>query len=265
MNEATDNLTEATEVTETATNTAGITVSPDLLKAKEALQAIKRKHFSSTALEDGQKYIGEVMQVCDANSIDPVFNFDIEQEFPEGYGLAVIPLTKQVAGFGNVTQGIAIAAVPDYDTVAANPDGVLWIQKQTNAAMLRQIATAAKAETGQITSIPFKVADFATTARSTGLLAFNHLATAYVKALKTKGLKLMSKALLRQILASAAFAEQQYPRLPQSNWVAVINSMVKHAEKDGIDTTGLHDWLKTRDVETVKLTDVDLSDIDALV
>jgi hypothetical protein len=87
----------------------------------------------------------------------------------------------------------------------------------------------------------------------------------YVKALKAKGLKLISKALLRQILASSAFAQQQYPRLPQENWVHVLNSMIGHAAKDSIDVSGLQHWIDTRDTETVDMKDVDLTDIDSLV
>ncbi len=237
----------------------------DAVKALEALQAVERKYFGSAALEAGQVYISTAMEACHANNIDAVLNFDAAEEFPAGYGLAVIPLTERVDGQGNVTKGMAIAAIPDFETIAADADGSSWVQKQITDAMLRQVSTAAKSKDGQLTSIPFKVADFATSSRSSGLAGFNHVGALFVKALKTKGLKLMSKALLRQILASAAFAEQQYPRLPQENWVAVLSSMVSHAAKDGIDVSGLKHWLSTRDTETVDMADVDLTDIDAMV
>lgn len=237
----------------------------DAAAANEQLQAIKRKHFPSTALEAGQKYITEVLEVCEANGVDPVFNFDAEQEFPDGYGICVIPLTESIPGMGYVTKGMCIAAVPDYATIADDKAGSSWIEKQVTSALMRQISTAAKAKTGQITSIPYKIHDFVTSARSSDLAGFNHVASLFVAALKKKGLRLMSKSILRQILASAAFAEQQYPTLPQSNWEAVIKSMIKHAAADGVDTSGLEHWLKTRDVEVVKMADVDLSDIDQLV
>lgn len=271
MNTETDNQIEVTDANRQNPSivndaaTAQLPVPAAQILGYEALQAIKRKNFPSTALDAGQLYVTKALEVAAANQIDPVFNFDIEDDFPTGYGLAVIPLTESITGHGFVTKGLAIAAIPDYATVANDPAGVNWIQSQITAAMLRQIASAAKSKTGQLTSIPFKVADFATSSRSSALAGFNHVATLFVAALKKKGLDLMSKAFLRQILASSSFAEQQYPRLPQKNWVAVLNSMINHAEKDNVDVTGLRNWLKTRDTETVNMADVDLSDIDAMV
>lgn len=229
------------------------------------LQDVERKYFGSNALEAGQTYVGEVIAICGKENISPVLNFDADEEFPAGYGLAVLPITERVAERGNVVRGVSIAAIPDFVTVSENEQGADWIKKQTIDAMLRQVAAASKAKDGSFTSIPFSVSDFVTSARSSGLAGFNHVATSFVKALKTKGLKLMSKGFLRQILASAAFAEQQYPRLPQENWVTVIQSMITHAEKDGIDVAGLKHWQSTRDTVEVDMGDIDLSDIDDLV
>lgn len=256
-----------TELTDNTQNTSGNdnTGNAQAKTPAQRLQEVERKIFTSVHLEAGQEYLGKVMELCRQCEIDPVFNFDTEADFPEFYGLAIIPLSERVEGHGNVTKGIAIAAIPDYAAIVAKPEGAAWIAKQASDNMLRQVATACKSKEGQANSIPFSVIDFSTSSRASGLAGFNHVASLYVKALKAKGLKLISKALLRQILASKSFAEQQYPRLPQDNWLAVLNSMIQHAEKDSIDVSGLRHWINTRDTENVDMGDIDLSDIDSLV
>jgi len=240
------------------TNTAEQTEQP-------TLQDVEKKYFSSTQLEAGQTYIGEVMEICGRENVSPVLNFDSDEEFPAGYGLAVIPLTERVAERGNVTKGIAVAAIPDFEAVANDTAGGDWIKKQIVDAMIRQVNSAAKSDDGTLTSIPFSINDFVTSSRASGLAGFNAVAAQFVKALKKKGLKLLSKGILRQILASAAFAEQQYPKVAQESWVAVLDSMIKHAESEGVDTTGLKHWKGTRDKVEVDMNDFDLSDIDSLV
>jgi len=231
----------------------------------EQLQDVARQYFPSTAMDAAQEAMGTVIAVCAENELDPVLNFNPDEDFPETHGLAIIPLTERVEGFGNVTKGVAIAAIPDFEAILEKPEGQAFIRKQTLDNLVRQVAASCKQKEGQLTSIPLSIVDFCTSSRASGLAGFNHVATLFVKALKKKGLKLMSKALLRQILASASFAEQQYPRLPQANWVAVLNSMIAHAEKDNIDVSGLRHWVSTRDTETIDMKDVDLTDIDQLV
>ncbi len=264
MNEQTDNTQPAQEApAEQAANTN--TADNKAKTPAEQLQAVSRKYFNSSAMAGAQDAMGAVLEICAANGLDPVLNFNPDEEFPETHGLAIIPLTERVEGFGNVTKGVAFAAIPDFEAVIAKPEGQAFVRKQLLDCMVRQVSSSCKQKEGQLTSIPLSVLDFCTSSRSSGLAGFNHVATLFVKALKKKGLKLMSKALLRQILASASFAEQQYPRLPQANWVAVLNSMVSHAEKDSIDVSGLRHWVSTRDTETIDMKDVDLTDIDSLV
>ena len=216
------------ENTQTTTDNSNNNVDGN--PAQPTLQDIEKKFFPSSALDAGQEYIGSVMEICNRENISPVLNFDAEEEFPEGYGLAILPLSQRVAERGNVISGVAIAAVPEYETILADETGLAFIQKQIQDNVLRQVVAASKSKDGALTSIPYKIADFTTSTRASGLAAFNHVATMFVKALKGKGLKLLSKGFLRQILASAAFAEQQYPRIPQDNWVHVLNSMVAHAQ-----------------------------------
>ena len=75
----------------------------------------------------------------------------------------------------------------------------------------------------------------------------------------------MSKGLLRHVLASAAFAEQQFPRITQDNWQLIITSMKAHAAKEGVDAGILKHWADTRNTVEVSTADIDLSDIDGII
>jgi len=238
----------------------------NVTEEKITLQDIARRSFSVDELENAQKYIGEAVAVAKAEGVEPIFNFDVNENLPEGYGLAVIPLTERVAGQGNVTKGLCIAAVPSVNTILADDSGESWVVKQITDILVRNIKSAAMpSDDGSITSIPFKVQDFTTSTRSSALAAFNAVASLYVKALKDKGLKFMSKGLLRQVLSSAAFAKQQFPRIGQDNWLVVIGSMKTHAAKEGLDSGILSHWENTRDQVEVSTTEIDLSDIDGMV
>ena len=230
------------------------------------VQDISRKSFAPEDLQNAQAYIGKAVGAAKAGGISPVFNFDVNEELPAGYGLSVIPLTERIAGQGNVTKGLCIAAVPSVSAILQAESGNAWVVKQITDILVRSIKSAASPSAdGAITSIPFKIDDFTTSTRSSALAAFNAVASLYVKALKDKGLKFMSKGLLRQVLSSAAFAEQQFPRIGQDNWQVVISSMVAHTSKEGIDSGILKHWAATRDSIEVSTVDIDLSDIDGMV
>ena len=244
---------EAVETSETASSE--ITV-----------QDIEKKFFPASQLEAGINYINEVMEIAGRENIEPVFNFDIEADFPEGYGLSIVPLQKRVPERGNITYGIVVAAIPSVELLSTEEAGINWINKIITDSLLRQVATAAKPkDEGAVTSLPFKIDDFITTSRTSGLAAFNAVATDYVKALKSKGLKFMSKVLLRQVLASSQFAEQQFPRLSQDNWNLVLDSMQQHVKAKGMEVGILAHWKSTRDEIEIDVAEIDLTDLDELV
>ena len=93
-------------------------------------------------------------------------------------------------------------------------------------------------------------------------MAYRKLATAYVKVLKKKGLTYITESILRQILQSAAFAEQQFPTIDQSKWEQILDSMVARAEADDLAPGMLNEWRKSRDSAELVDSDIDLSDID---
>lgn len=230
------------------------------------VQDIVMRQFAADDLQNAQAYVEKVINICSRENLEPVFNFDTTEELPAGYGLSVIPLTTRVPNKGNVTKGVCIAAVPSVESILASEGGSAWVVKQIGAILTRAVkVSAAPSDDGEITSIPFKINDFISSTRSSALAAFNAIASIYVKALKDKGLKFINKGLLRQVLSSAAFAEQQFPRIGQSNWELVLSSMKAHAAKDGLEAGILNHWIKTRDQIEVDTGEIDLSDIESIV
>jgi hypothetical protein len=230
------------------------------------VQDVEKKFFSSDNVEKGGAYVNQVVELASAANIEPTLNFNPEEALPEGYGLAVIPLTKRVPERGNVVNGVCIAAIPEIGTISEAEGGQDWINKLVTDALIRNVSSAAKPkEEGALTSLPLSVHDFITTSRSSGLAAFNEFASNYVTALKKKGLKFMSKVLLRQTLSSAAFAKQTFPRIDQTNWELVIKSMIQHAQQAGIEQGVLKMWLDNRNSVEATTVELDLSDLDNMV
>jgi hypothetical protein len=244
------------EVAEVATNEVAV--------AGPKPESIKKAYFPSTKMDAAQIAVGVVSAIAEEHELNMVFNFDVEGEFPAGYGLAIGPISKRENNENNVV-GVSIAAIPDLATVEKEIGGSQFIHDAAIGSMIAKLANAVRprGETGETaSSIPFSVEDFITTNRPEGvLLAFNALAPAYVKVLKKKGLKHLTNSILRQVLQSAAFAEQQFPAVAQEKWLGILNSMVSNAEKDGLAVGLLAEWVKTRDSATLEDKDIDLSDL----
>jgi|GEM_PF-2295649 len=229
------------------------------------MQDIKQQYFGAENLEKAEAAIATAVDLCMESDQEPVFNFDPEADFPDDYGIAIVPLTKLIKGGGKQVLNVCISAIPSVDAIANAPGGPLWIAKQLSTILIRAVKSAAMPKDDmELAQIPFKIDDFITSSRSSAMAAFNSLAAIYVKALKAKGLTFINKALLRQALSCAAFAEQQFPAVSQDNWIMVINSMIAQADKDGIEPGNLQHWLNTRHEVTVSTTNIDLTDIMAI-
>lgn len=234
-------------------------------EAKTKVDDIKKQYFPSGKLADAQLAIEKANATAEEHDLGMVFNFDPEVEFPVGYGIALVPVTKNIGG-KNTTISIAVAAIPDLETVAAFEGGSQFIAKSVVSSMIAKLANAVRprGETGETAaSIPYSVADFITSNRPEGvLLAYRKLASAYVKVLKKKGLLYITESILRQILQSAAFAEQQFPTIDQEKWEQILDSMIIRAEADDLVPGMLVEWRKTRDSAELVDANIDLSDID---
>lgn len=237
-----------------------------------------RQYFSSGNLESGSIAINEAVELFAAAKLPTQFNFDPEQEFPAGYGVGIIVNSERVEKRGNVVTDCIIAAIPEPETVASDKAGADWSRNAIISALLTKLASTARAmkrDGSSITALPISVADFITSNRGAGetLGTFNAMAGLYVKELKKKGLTYMSKALFRSTLQSKEFAEQQFPRIPQTVWESILDAMVKRAEA-GIEIDKvvtklnpaiLTHWRQTRDSVEMPTLDLDaLADIGGL-
>ncbi len=229
------------------------------------LDDIQKTHYSSAKLSEAQEYLDKVDAIAGAHGLKMQYNFNTDEDFPAGYGVAIVPIAKRLQNENRVI-GVAIAAIPDLATVAEHSDGNTFIENAVYGNMIAKLANAVRprGESGEsAASIPFSVDDFITSNRPEGvLLAFRNYAGAYVKVLKKKGLKFITESILRQALQSAAFAEQQFPAIGQDKWVAILDSMVARASADKLATGILEEWKANRDSAELPTGDVDLSDLD---
>jgi len=230
------------------------------------MNGIAKQYWNVTQLEVAQATVNTVMETVNAASGIMKFNFDPEKDFPEGFGLAVVPICKKDDSGAMQTLGAAIGAIPDYSALVAVPEGMAFAQSVVETALMAKLANAVRprADGNVASSIPESLEDFITSNRPEGVLvAFRKLAGAYVKLLKGQGLKLMTDGILRSVLESAAFAESQFPKVPQASWEALLDSMIARAEKDGMQAGMLVDWRKDRDNAGLPTDeDVDLSGLD---
>ena len=245
-------------VAETATSENVATETP-------SLESIEKAYFPSTAIDKAGEAIGKAQEIAAANGLECTYNFDIEKEFESGYGVVIDHIAKRSAE-GNKILGILIGAVPDFETVMNAENGADFVKDSVVDKMLAKLKNAVRPRGEENTvsaSVPFTVVDFITSNRPEGILiAFNALAPAYVKMLKKKGLSLMTVAILRQTLQSAAFAEQNFPKISQEKWVTILDSMVTKATSEGKAIGILTDWKETRVSAELIDGDVDLSDLD---
>lgn len=237
-----------------------------LAKAKaKAIATIKKAYFPMAKLAEAQTTIDAMNGVCAEYNLAVVFNFDTEKEFPAGYGIGIIPIAKRSGG-ENIVLGVAISAIPDVETVKEHENGNAFVVDAVVGNMMAKLANAVRprGENNETaSSIPFTVEDFITSNRPEGvLLAFRKYANAYVKVLKKGGLKLLTESILRQALQSKAFAEQQFPKVGQDKWLAILDNMIARAEADDIAVGMLAEWKTTRDSATLQDDDVDLADLD---
>ena len=194
-----------------------------------------------------------------------LFNVDAEEECQVGDGIVVIPMAKS-SGVEYIILGQAMSAIPNVETVKAHENGNAFVIDAVIGNMMAKLANAVRprGENNETaSSIPFTVEDFITSNRPEGvLLAFRKYANAYVKVLKKGGLKLLTESILRQALQSKAFAEQQFPKVGQDKWLAILDNMIARADADGIAVGMLAEWKTTRDSATLSDDDVDLADLD---
>lgn len=241
----------------------------------DSLDDLKRDYFPPTAKDQAQIAIKKAKDIAEANNIPVNFNWQAEdgEPLPEGYGVAIIPIPQRREG-GNVIVGLHVAGLPDPAKIAKEGsdeggDGIgeKWIADALVKVLINKYSNAVRSRDGQTDAVtaPFSVRDFITSAtRESGLVFFREIQALYVRTLKKKGLKLMNAALLKQTVASAQFAEQTFPNIPQTVWEGVLDTMIRRAVVEHKEPGIIKTWRETRNSVTFDTGDFNLDDLDNL-
>ena len=233
------------------------------------IESVERKFYPPTKLAEATEMINTIQEAVAEERIR--WNFDPEkQTVPDGYGLATVPISeRQPGGKGNRTIGVIIAAVPDPETISSHEKGGPFIREVIVDYFLAKIANAARPKaTGVPTSLPFSIDDYLERRRGReSLKTFTELAPRYVKALREKGLKMITQPLMRQILQSKIFSQQFNDKLEDRQfWAGLLEKMIEKAKSSDLDPAVLENWRDTRDqVEVVDVSDLDVDELDQMV
>ncbi len=257
-----------TAVPATASAVVSPVVTEELTAALKLIDTVQRDYWPPADLDTAQEKIGAFITAANLCNLSVIHSFDLEQDFPEGYGLSIAPITKNDAQRGRVKIGLLIGALPDPALLAETEKGEKFIRDTVIAKCLSQLTNAVRprADGTSAASVPFTPDDFISSSRDAESLAtFRELAPDYVNALKTQGLTIMTVQILRQVLASAAFASQQFPHIPATSWSGLLSKMIAKAERDKKDAGIMAYWDNTRDNVEVDVGTFDLDGIDTLI
>lgn len=239
----------------------------------KTLESIDKEYFAPADLEAAQDRLDKVIELCNSLNVAPVRNFNPDEPFEDGYGLAILPISKRENNETKTT-GVCIGAIPDPATIATSEGGEEYIRGVILSAIIAKLSNSVRPRSnGSVaSSVPFTVTDFITSSRGgESMASFSKLAPIFVKALKKKGINYMTVVLLRQVLQSASFALEQFPKFPQEAWENVLDTMISKCatfKEDNktipLDPAILTSWKTSRDTVEIE-QDIDLSDFASLV
>ncbi len=231
------------------------------------LDAIDREYFPPSDLPKASELVKRINETIPAKVIR--YNFDPEKDqVPDGYGLAIVPIAERIAN-ANVTVSLVIAVAPDPELIAGHEKGAAYIRETITDSFLTKIANAARPKpNGSIGTLPKTVEEYIERRKGKeSLKVFTELAPGYVKALREKGLRVLTQQLLRQVLQSAVFSTQFNPALEdKGTWNTVLTKMIARAKTKGLDPAVLINWQETRDeAEMVNVEELDIDALDQLI
>lgn len=250
---------------------------PDSI-SESSIYHIRREFFygpeSENAMNDA---IGKAQAACAAATnpdtgqpITPVLNFDPNEDIPEGYGIAILPVDRKNPRKGEkqLRVGLGIVAVPSQQLLRASeePEVVNWVNDMLLQVCLNKVANSIRPrEDGSLpSSIPFSLHDFATTTRPQTTAVWNEVAPIMLKALQSRDVsfKGVTKDVFRRLLASAEYAKQTAPTIKQKTWALIIEKMKARAKAMNLQTEIFDNMLRTRDEVTFELTLPELDDLE---
>ena len=254
-------------MTETTNNTGNNAQAAPKLD----VQDVRREYYEPTAesFAKAQAAIDAWTTAFIAANLPVRYSWDTNNELPAGYGLALVPQTKRTGDKGNEVIGLYIFAVPDPATVLQHERGQQWARETMVDRLVNRAASAVRPRDGSApVTVPYSVEDFIIPAsRDQGLAYFREVAKDVLDGLKKLGFspKHLNVALLRQILASAAYAQQQFPNIAQTKWEHVLRTLIAKADRDGKDAGIVRVWLDTRNAVDIEAQDFDDSALDSIL
>jgi hypothetical protein len=237
---------------------------------KLKLDDLARGYFTQTD-PNAETAVATAIAIAEAHGLPVSYSWDAGNEpLPEGFDVAVLPVTKRTDDKGNVPVALWIAAVPSLALIEQHEKGPAYIRDTIATALLNKFANTVRpnekrqASAGPL-SVPKSIEDFILAAsRDQGLAAFREIGKDYVAALRKAGIAAMNLSLLRQVLSSSAFAGQQFPKIEQAKWTGLIDKMIAAAKAKNLDPGIIEVWKQTRDETTIGADDFDLDALDAL-
>lgn len=222
----------------------------------EASEGFKqRQYFTPGHINEAKEYVKSVTKEFD--KIPVHYNFDPEKDTPPAnFGILVQPVlerNKKKKGGPLQLASMIVAQVPDIKLVSTDDKGSVFLQEALGEAYGRKLRTDLTQQMAAHAKIklPATLEEFVATERNDNL--FLGLMQDTVRRLKQNGgsLGLLTVAILKNALMSANFAKGFAPRIPQDQWVKVLDSVAKDATDKGIDPTIINDWKANRDTTTI--------------
>ncbi len=221
-----------------------------------SLDDIGKRYFGpdEVAGEGGQYFLAAQEAAKKAGEGTFLANFDFnadmgsEEGFPEGYGLAVVPVSQRVDG-KTVTVAIVASAIPTVDMILSAENGREFVDDLVISALMTKVGNAGRPREGQtgVPILPKSLADFMEGGRKESTKGFMDVAPNFVKLLKANGMKNITTPMLRECIQSTIIAEQYYPDVSQERWVKLGNGIVAMGKAKKLDMSVVEHWIETRD------------------
>lgn len=267
---------EVEETGETVTNEHGEVYLDE--NGKPITIDSRRVLFGPDRLDHAQLYISALSAHAEQHELEVLSNFELADGVNEGWGLVIAPVQERLPDPEDpsrnklIAVGFVIAQVPWVDVVLAHAAGKDLIENALVAMLIPKVINAVKpALVGEVAvtdlqSMPRSLDDFLVRAKKGETYAvFNQLADKFVEVLKERGIKELTKTMLKKVLSNTGAAKTYYPNIDQRNWVITLETMISQAEKLGLDPSLFHRWIETRDEATIAESSLEIDGIDDLL
>jgi len=228
------------------------------IKAEE----LRKRHYfapGEAGRSAAQAYIGAVSGI---EGIEVKWNFDSENpEIPDDHALMVQPVQRRnpEKGEAMLLDQIIVAHVPSIEAILAHEKGQSFVQGILEKQLGDKLKAALSADPIEFPST--LVGFIESTRKSESLETFNEISKPVLAFLKKQGLKHITKPMLKSLMQSASFAESQYEKIKQEQWVFVLDRMIDLSKEKDLDPSILEHWKATRDqVEVSIVDDVDFEE-----